>query len=535
MSLNSLGFLAFLCAVAVLYFTVPKSWQWRVLLIANYVFYLFTGVETVVFILFTTAATFWAGRKMQSVRENAQASIAAMGDAASREEKREAKKVFTAKIHKIQVGTVLLQLVLLATLKYLGLAFSGINGIIALFHWDAALPTVNLLVPLGLSYYTFNSIGYVVDVGRGKLEAEQSFGKYALFVSFFPSIVQGPLFRYGDVGIQLQQEHSFEYERVKFGAQLILWGFFKKMVIADHLAPVAATIFSAEFTNYTGSHILFGLLAYSFQIYGDFSGGTDITRGAAQILGIDLPVNFARPFFSISIADFWRRWHMSLGAWMREFVFYPVMLSGPVTNLSKKMRQKYGAYAGKMVPSIAAPMVVFFLIGIWHGLSWQYIANGFYNALAVSSGVALAPVYKKMTDKLKIRTEAFSWRLFQMVRTFFVIGVSRIIVKAPSLGEAGRMLKSLVTSFDPAFLLGMDGEIFTLGIDKKGLLVVAIGIVVLLIIGILQEMGVSIRESLAKQNILFRWGLILLLLAAVLVFGAYGEGYDASAFIYGNF
>ena len=175
---------------------------------------------------------------------------------------------------------------------------------------------------------------------------------------------------------------------------LILWGFFKKLVIADRVSAIALHVFSPDFEYTNGSQIFFGVLAYSFQIYCDFSGGTDITRGVAQMMGIDLPVNFERPFFATSMADFWRRWHMSLGAWMREFVFYPVMLAKPVTALSKKFRHKYGAYAAKMVPSVAAPFVVFFLIGIWHGLTWQYIANGLYNATLISGSVALVPVYE---------------------------------------------------------------------------------------------------------------------------------------------
>lgn len=244
-------------------------------------------------------------------------------------------------------------------------------------------------------------------------------------------------------------------------------GFLQKLVIADRLAPITQTVFSPGFTDYNGSQIFFGVLAYSFQIYGDFSGGTDITRGAAQMMGIELPVNFERPFFATSMADFWHRWHASLGAWMREFVFFPVMLCKPVTALSKKFRKAFGSHAGKIVPSVAAPFVVFFLIGIWHGLSWQYITNGLYNAILISSSVALAPVYDKLGKALRINTEAATWRLFQMLRTFTLLCISRVIVKAPSIGDAFKMIKAMFTSFDPDFLLGFDGEIYTYGVDEK--------------------------------------------------------------------
>lgn len=259
------------------------------------------------------------------------------------------------------------------------------------------------------------------------------------------------------------------------------------------------------------------------------------------MMGINLPVNFERPFFATSMADFWHRWHMSLGAWMREYVFYPVMLSRPVTAVSKHFRKRYGSYAGKIVPSVAAPMVVFFLMNIWHGLSAQRIVNALYNALIISSSVALAPVYKKLAEKLRVRTDTFSFRLFQMLRTFALLCVSRILTQAPSLGDALQMLKVLVrdriflSSASLDFLLGAEGQIFSYGVSEKEMFILFLAILVLLVVGILQESGVKIRESLAKQNLLFRWGMILLLLLVILVFGVYGPDYDAKAFIYGGY
>lgn len=535
MALNSLSFLLFLAVVLLVYYIVPKKYQWAVLLVASYGFYLASGLAQVIYIIATTLFTFGMSHWMQRIRNNNLKEIASRGEDITKEEKLAMKKVSAKKIHRIQVLAVLVNLGVLAYIKFLNGVLSNFDDLFALFKWDASMPFINVLVPLGLSYYTFNSLGYLIDVGRGKLEAERHIGKFALFVSFFPSIVQGPLMRYGDVGMQLQQPHEFKYENVKYGAQLILWGLFKKMVIADRVAAISATVFSANFMEFSGSQVFFGVLAYSFQIYCDFSGGTDITRGAAQMMGLDLPLNFERPFFAISMADFWRRWHMSLGAWMREYVFYPIMLCKPVTALSKTFRKKYGAYWGKLVPSVAAPMVVFFLIGIWHGLTWQYILNGLYNAFLISASVALTPVYKKMTDGLRINTEAFSFRIFQMLRTFCLLCVSRIIVRAPSLGAAKVMLLSVFTDFDMGFLLGVNDEIYNMGLNQQEMTLVVAAIAVLVVVSILQESGMKIRETLAKQNIVFRWFMILLLIAAILVFGKYGANYDASAFIYGNF
>ncbi len=535
MALNSLSFLLFVAAVVAVYYVVPKKYQWVILLVASYGFYLSSGIKQVFFIVGTTLFTYLSGRWMQKIRDAFQSDLAALGAEATREQKLNMKKEVTKRIHRIQVVTALVNLGVLAFIKLSDNLSVGLDSIFAFFKWDISNPLENIIVPLGLSYYTFNSIGYLIDVGRGKLKAEEHFGKFALFVSFFPSIVQGPLFRYGEVGTQLKAPHDFNYDNLKFGAQLILWGLFKKMVIADRIGAIAGTVFAPGFDNYSGSQIFFGVLAYSFQIYGDFSGGTDITRGVAQMLGIELPVNFERPFFATSMGDFWRRWHMSLGAWMREFVFYPVMLSKPVTKVSKAFRKRYGSHIGKIVPSVAAPLVVFFLIGIWHDVTPQYITNGLYNAILISSSVAFAPLFKKITEKLHINTETFSFRLFQIGRTFILLCISRIIVKAPSLTDAFKMIKALFTDIDFGFITGLDGKIFTYGVDQKDMVLLFFSIILLLVVGILQENGMKIRETLAKQNILFRWLMVLALILAILVFGIYGPGYDASSFIYRRF
>ena len=537
MSFTSFNFFVFLFAVIVVYYLVPKKLQWLVLLIASYGFYLSTGADNVAYILFTTLFTYGAGLWMQLLRDRNRKAINALGEDATKEQKRELKKVASKKIHTIQVITALINLAVLIVIKCSDNFTSGLNDLFGMFHWDASVPVVNIIAPLGLSYYTFNSIGYLIDVGRGKHDAEKHIGKFALFVSFFPSIVQGPLFRYNDVGKQLGEPHKLEYDNLKNGALLILWGCFKKLVIADRAAIIARAIFNAEFVagSFSGTEVFFGVLAYSFQIYGDFSGGTDITRGAAQMMGIILPENFNQPFFATSMGDFWHRWHMSLGAWMREFVFYPVMLSKPVTAVSKKARQRFGAYAGKLIPSVAAPMVVFFLIGIWHDVTSQYVVNGLYNAILISASVALIPVYKWLIEKLRVNTEAFSYRLFQILRTFTLLCISRVIVKAPSLHDAFRMIKRMFTNVDPDFFLNNNGQLFNYGVDEKQMGVLVFSILILLVVGILREGGMKIRETLAKQNLIFRWALYLMLLAFVLIFGIYGPGYDASAFIYGQF
>ena len=533
MAYTSLNFMLFLAVVILLYYAVPKKIQWAILLIASYAFYLFSGVKQVVFIMATTLITYAAGRLMQKKRDAFKRDLEENGAELSRDEKREMKKVVGAKIHRIQVFAVLLCLGILAVVKYVNFATENINELFSLFHYDYQLPLINIIVPLGISFYTFQSIGYLIDIGRGKYEAEKHLGKYALFVSFFPSIVQGPINRFDDLGKQLKAEHKLDYCNLKFGAQLMLWGFFKKLVIADRVAPMVDAIFSDGYKEYSGIVFVVGMLAYAVQIYCDFSGGIDIARGAAQMLGINLPQNFERPYFSETVAEYWRRWHITLGAWMRDYVFYPVMLSKPVSKLATDMRKKGKPYLAKMAPSVITPFVVFFLIGIWHGASWQYIAFGLYNATIVAGSVALEPVFEKMVEKLRINTGAFSWRLFRIVRTFIILGVSKLLVCAPGLRAALYMLKHIFTDIpDLDFLFGVKGEIFTLGVDQKNMTILLLGVLILLIVSILQECGIKMRETIAQQNLYFRWFLYLAAIVVILFFGIYGPGYDAAQFIY---
>ena len=528
MSLTSFNFLVFLAITVVLYYIVPKRFQWLLLLIASYAFYLFSSVKAVFFILATTVISYAAGRVMQGIRDDYKKQIPNL----SKEEKRAAKKTTGDKIHRIQVLAIILDLGILIVVKYLNFLTSNLNSMFSLFHFDAKIPLVNMIVPLGISFYTFQSMGYLLDIGRGKYEAEKHFGKFALFVSFFPSIVQGPINRYNDAGYQLREPHAFSYDNLTYGSQLILWGFFKKLVIADRISTIVSTIFSATAGKYSGSVFFFGMIAYSIHIYCDFSGGIDITRGAAQLLGVDLPQNFQRPYFSTSVAEYWRRWHITLGAWMRDYVFYPIMLSKPVTKMGKFARKHLGSHAAKIVPSAITSFIVFFLIGIWHGANWRYVAFGLYNAVVVAGGVALAPAFTKAVEKLKINTSAFSWRLFQMVRTFLVLGFAKLLVKATRLKEAFRIIKKIFTDVDLDFLFGVDGQMFKLGLDQKNMFVLFLSVLTLLTVSILQETGMKMRETVAKQNIVFRWLVWLVLLTIVLVFGVYGPAYSAADFIY---
>lgn len=532
MSFTSFNFLLFLAVVLVIYYYVPKRCRWFILLVASYTFYLINGIEHVLFIIGTTIVTYMAGILMQAKRNSYKLYLKKYPDL-EKEDRQKLKKDTLASIHTTQVIFVLIILFVLIVVKYLNFLIGELNQVIEA-GGGMGLSTVSIIVPLGISFYTFQSIGYVIDIGRGKYDAEKNIGKLALFVCFFPSIIQGPINRYNDVGVQLSEGHEFSYEDVTFGAQLIMWGFFKKLVIAERIAPIATAVYEG-YEEYSGTVLIIGIISGAVHLYMDFSGGIDIARGVARMFGIDLPENFRRPYFSETIGEFWRRWHITLGAWMKDYVFFPVMLSKPVSRISKAAKKLFGNQAGKIAPSVVTTFVVFFLMGIWHGASTQYLMYAVYNGFIVSMGVALEPALKALAKKMKLDSESFSWKLFRIIRTFILTCISKVIVNSVDSHAFWTIMGKVITDHDLNTAFGVDGVIYTLGVDKANMTVAMLALAVVLLVSILQERGIKMRETIAKQNLVFRWAIYLGGFIVLFVFGKYGVGYSAADFVYGKF
>jgi len=384
---------------------------------------------------------------------------------------------------------------------------------------------------LGISFYTFQSGGYLIDVYRGKIKPDTNLAKYALFVSFFPQIIQGPISRYDQLAQQLYEGHDFDYTRVKFGLQLILFGFFKKMVIADRAAIIVNTVFD-HYTEHQGFTVLFAAMLYCVQIYGDFSGGIDIARGVAEVFGIQLAPNFMQPFFATSVSDFWRRWHISLSSWMRDYIFYPLSISPSFARLGKAARKLFGNNLGKMVPGFLAMQITFFVVGAWHGAQWKFIAYGVYNGFFISSELLLEPYFRQWKNRFKLNSVTFSWRLFQILGTFLIISIGRYFSRAESLKVAIKLLQQTFSVFNPGVFF--NGSLYKLGLDVSNfnLLLVVVGL--LLFIDLLHEKGLSLRLKLSEQNIFFRWSIYMCAIFAVLLFGIYGNQAEIN-FIYRGF
>ena len=385
------------------------------------------------------------------------------------------------------------------------------------------------IIPIGISYYCLSLIGYLADVYWKKERAETNYFKLLLFTLYFPKILEGPISKYRTVGAQLAEGHKFDYTRICFGLQRMLWGFFKKLVIADHLAVIVSTVY-ADCQSYTGSILLVAAIFGAVQLYCDFSGCMDIALGVSECFGITLEENFKQPFASRSAAEFWRRWHITLGAWFKDYVFMPLAISPRLMKISGFLRKKLGKRVGKSFLSVIPLAVVWLLTGLWHGTGANYMAWGIYWGLLIILSSVFEPEIRKLTAKLKIDTTSPGFRFFQMSRTFWLFVISRIITLPETLEGIWYTIQSIFTNFAPWKLV--DGSLYKLGIDRPQFLVTMLAIALVGFVGSRHEKGIRIREWIAARPIAIRWLIYYGAIFAVLIFGAYGPGYDAGSFVY---
>lgn len=496
MSFVSTEFLLFVAIAAAGYYLIPKKFQWMWLLLFSYIYYASSGIKFLFFLLFTTLTTYGAAIWIEHVNQ----------------QQSDDKKKIAKKKRNITIIGLLLNFGMLALLKYVNFGIININ---AIFKADFTFP--DFLLPLGISFYTFQSMGYLLDVNWGKCKAERNPFRFALFVSFFPQILQGPIGRFDRLAHQLYAEHSFNWERTEKALQLILWGFFKKMVLADNAGIFVDTIFG-NYQDYPGLSII-AVLLYSVQLYGDFSGGMDVVMGIANLFDITMDENFRRPYFARSITDFWHRWHITLGTWMKDYIFYPLSLSRPMNRFGKFARKQFGKNIGRTLPICIANIVVFLVVGIWHGAAWKFIAYGLYNGLIIAFSGLMAQNYRKWKKALHINEKSKMWILFQILRTFLLVNISWFFDRANSVGDAFGMMKNALTHFNPAELLTIPmGESGT-GFTPVGIGIIILASAILFTVSVFKERGICIRSAIAAKPIVLRWAIYLFLVFALPVLG----------------
>ncbi len=526
MAFNSFSFLAFYSIVLIFYYTIFRRRQNTLLLLASIVFYLFSGPQYIIYVLGTSYLIYVCALYIFNLYESWNGLECESAEVLKHRKAEDRKKA--SRRLKLALFILLAMFIFLRYFNFLSQSFADF---LSIFHIKASPFFLHIIVPLGLSYYTFTNISYLLDVYWRRIPAERDFHRFLLFTIYFPHIVQGPISRYGQLTSQFKGNKKFSQEQVTSGLWLMLWGYFKKMVIADRLNLFVSQVYN-NYEEVSGSLLLVATVLFSIQIYADFSGHMDIVGGASETFGIKLEKNFNHPYFSKTIPEFWRRWHITLGAWFKDYLYYPISNSSWMKRSSRDIRQKKGAAASRIYMSCIPTLIVWITTGIWHGAAWNYVLWGLFHAVLMVSGIIFAEPVGKLTKQLKINTEVFSWSLFQMLRTFLLCCIGRVFFRAGNVTVAFSIFYRIITKFSLWELF--DGSLFKYGLDGANFILALLAVGVLLVVSILQE-KISLRCAFAKQNLVFRWSILYIAIYSVLIFGIYGPGYEASAFIYNQF
>ncbi len=496
MLFNSISFLIFFPVVILLYFIIPHRFRYIWLLAASYYFYMAWNPVYALLMLTSTFITYTSGILIDKANKTSGGGNA-------------------AKLKNIYVSiSFILNLSILFFFKYFYFAVDNINILLSALHIQLIQPKFDIILPLGISFYTMQMIAYIVDIYRGA-KAETNFIKYALFISFFPKLLAGPIERTATFLPQLQERKYFNYDNLKNGLLLMLYGYFLKMVIGDRAAILVNFVFE-NYEAYMGLEIFVAITIYSIQIYADFFGYTCIAIGAAQTMGFTLLQNFNHPFFAVSVGDYWRRWHISLSMWLRDYIYFP--LGGSRCSKIKKYRNI---------------LITFFISGLWHGANWTFIIWGMIHGLSIILDDIFKPVFQKIYSIFNINTQCFSFRLFQIIIAFLIINYSLLFFRAPDIETAVIMTKQMFSVWNPWIFF--DNSLYDMGLSRKDFYVLCFSIIILWAVSFMQEKGIKIREELAKQNLVFRWILYWIAIFGILTFGVYGTAYNANQFIYFQF
>ena len=506
MVFNSWEFALFFPLVVIVFFLFPFRYRWIILLVASYVFYMAWRVEYVLLLIFSTLLDYWTGRQM------------------SKKELKSERKPYL-------YISILSNLGLLFSFKYLDFFASSFNYLVPSTFLQ--IPLAHLILPMGISFYTFQTLSYSIDVYNGEIKAEKHLGIFAVFVSFFTQLVAGPIERASNLLPQFRKKHIFDEQRVKYGLQLMAWGFFKKLVIADRVAIVVNQIYNNP-SDFSGLSIWIASILFAFQIYCDFSGYSDIAIGAAQVMGYDLMKNFDRPYFSKSISEFWKRWHISLSSWFKDYVYIP--LGG---NRTLKWRWYYNLF------------ITFLISGIWHGANWTFVIWGALHGFYLIAALQLQPISSLIYSKFSISKKTFLYKFFHVSVTFFLVLVAWVFFRANNVSDAFLVLKKsiegnfvaqitdLILLFKQTFInlstahlknnVVLQGE--DIGIKFYEFIMVLFSLAIMESVHLLQR-KYSLRKEIAKLHWVIRWGLYYSFIAAIILLGSFGQ---ASTFIYFQF
>lgn len=449
------------------------------------------------------------------------------------DEKYKSKKDAKKKKKLVLIIGILFNVSFLFYFKYLNFFETNINYLFNILNIKTSFNIQKIIAPIGISFYTLEALSYMIDVYYKKIKADKNIIRVGLFLSFFPKIMEGPISRYSDAAENLYKGKKITYNNFCFGFQRILYGFVKKMIIADRLNFVVSKIFD-NYQSFNGVICLFGIISYTVMLYMEFSGTMDVAIGIGEIFNVNLPENFRQPFFSKNISEFWTRWHITLGKWFKDYIFYPISLSKKMKKLTLKLRKKLGNYYGPLVSGSISLFTVWLLNGLWHGAGWTYLFFGLYHFTMILLGNLFEPSVKYACKKLKINRNNTIYRIIQSVKMSLLVFIGEIFFRAKTLEIAIKMLNKIFTNFDITNTLN-DKTFLKLGLDINDYLIIIITLSIIFVVGLLKEKNINIRKEINKKNIIIRWIIYYILILSIIVFGAYGPGYIPVDPIYADF
>lgn len=530
MLFTSYDFLGFILILFILYYIVPKKFQWLLLLAFSYLFYYLADPSYLFYILITTVSVYLLGCMIEKRRDEQSNYLKINKEKISKEEKKAYKSKVKSRQWKYLLIAVFINIGILGVIKYTNFAISNINAVLQVFGSSRQFGFWDIALPMGISFYTFQAVGYIIDVYRGTCKVEKNLFKFALFISFFPQLVQGPISRFNDLSRTLYEEHKFDAKKISYGLQRILWGFFKKLVIADRILIGVNTIIRSP-EEYAGAYVFIGMMFYALELYADFTGGIDITIGVAEVLGIRLAENFQRPYFSKSVKEYWRRWHITMGTWFTDYIFYPISVCKPMLKLSKFCRNTLGEALGKRVPVYLSSFAVWLATGIWHGASWNFVVWGLGNWLVIMISQELEPLYQKFHARFHLESNR-CFHFFQVIRTILIMSCLRTFDCYRDVPLTFKMFGTLFTAGNWNIL--WDGSLMQIGLNMSDYIVLFAGMMLLILVSLLQRKG-KVRDRIAGYPYYLRFAIWYGLFLVVLLMGVYGIGYEASQFIYNQF
>lgn len=524
MSYTSFTFFILYFGITYLFYSViPQKYKWCVLLAGSFAFYTVAVKGHIIFLILTSFIIWLVGIVLQKLNN----SFKVKKKGLSIPDRKALKAKYKNYKMAVLMAGVLINIGILFTSKYSGFFADSINTV-----FKTNLQELNIIQPMGISFYTLQAISYITDVYRGRYEACRNPLKTALYLSFMLTVVEGPVARFDQLGTQLIAGNKFDYNSFVKGVWRVFWGIFKKIVVADRAAIFVNAVYNNP-ENHGGTIIVIATLFYTLQLYCEFSGIMDVVCGLGEMMGIKMPENFNRPFFAKSINEFWQRWHISLGGWLRDYIFYPVSLSKPFMSLTKSARKKFNPYYANLIPTAVALFFVWFSNGFWHGSGVKYIVYGLYYYALMMLGLFLEPSFEKLFNRLKINRKSKGYGLFQMIRTFIIVNFGMLIFRADGLRRVLYMGKKIIINQD--FSVLKVGAKNGLNLDIKDYIIIVLGTLVVFAVGVMNEKDICVRDKIMCMKFPVRFILLLLFILLIIFIGAYGSNYGVQDLIYANF